>query len=323
MKRQDALVDRAEVVIVELVALGRAATEQRAGRRSAGPGALVVEVPVDQEVFLLGPQGGDDALAFATVAEEAAGCGRLLGDRLDRAQQGRLLVERLAVVQETKTLGMHERGAAGALQQEGGAGRVPGGVAARLEGVADAARGEGAGVGLALDQLLARRTRLIASPRPSGRRKASCFSAVLAGHGLEPVAVVRGAVLGGPLVHRLRDRVGDARLERLAVLDGPLEFRPDIRRQVPSIVSPEKTNEPKASVGEGSTAPLRNCSAACRQPQEITSSAEPDDRRPVTPPAARSLERVRGETRALDGAHSYDQVRGRCYLHLDMQLLSA
>src|SRR5450631_3658343 len=43
----------------------------------------------------------------------------------------------------------------GVLEDEGRRGRVPGGVAAGLEGRADPAGGEGRGVGLALDQLLA------------------------------------------------------------------------------------------------------------------------------------------------------------------------
>ena len=50
--------------------------------------------------------------------------------------------------------------------------------------------------------------------------KASCFSAVEAGEGLEPVGVVRGAVLDGPILHRVGDGLGDRGVERIAETDG-------------------------------------------------------------------------------------------------------
>ena len=54
---QDALGDRAEVVVLHLLALGRLGAEEGpAGVDQVGPGE--VEVLVDQEVFLLGAGGG-------------------------------------------------------------------------------------------------------------------------------------------------------------------------------------------------------------------------------------------------------------------------
>ena len=40
---------------------------------------------------------------------------------------------------------------------------------------------------------------------------------------LEPVGVVRGTLLDGPLLHRVRDHVGDLDVERLAAFDGAHE----------------------------------------------------------------------------------------------------
>ena len=68
---EDPLGDRAEVVVVELVALRRLGAEQRAARGHQ-VGALEEVLLVDQEVLLLGADGGEDALRLL-VAEDAAG----------------------------------------------------------------------------------------------------------------------------------------------------------------------------------------------------------------------------------------------------------
>src|SRR5262249_27532716 len=122
-----------------------------AGRNQVRP--LEEVLLVDQEVLLLGADGGEDTLALV-VAEQAQGLDRRAAERVHRAQQRNLRVERL-----TGPAGKRgrdaEQGPVRVLEDEGGAGRVPCGVAAGLEGGADAAGGEGGGVGLALDQLLA------------------------------------------------------------------------------------------------------------------------------------------------------------------------
>ena len=65
---EDPLGDRAEVVVVELVALGRLGAEQRAaGGDQVGP--LEVVLLVDQEVLLLGADGREHARGVA-VAEQ-------------------------------------------------------------------------------------------------------------------------------------------------------------------------------------------------------------------------------------------------------------
>ena len=101
------------------------------------------------------------------VAEPAQHAQRLLAQRLLRAQQRDLVVERLAGERDVGG-GDGQRDAVGLDLQEDRAGDVPGGVAARLERGADAARREGARVGLALDAGSCRRTRRSCGPRPSG-----------------------------------------------------------------------------------------------------------------------------------------------------------
>ena len=129
-ERQDAVGDGPEVLILELLALGGLGAEERpAGVDEVRP--VEVELPVDQEVLLLGPQVVNDALRLR--AEQLQDADGLLRERLHRAEERRLLVERL-------TGPAHERGrdderrAVRDHEQPGRAGRIPRRVAARLEG---------------------------------------------------------------------------------------------------------------------------------------------------------------------------------------------
>ncbi len=149
---EHALRDRAEVVVVELVPLRRLGAEQGAAGRDQ-VGALEEVLLVDQEVLLLGADRGEDALALL-VAEQPQRLDRRARERVHRAQQRDLRVERLAGPGGERGRDAEQRPVR-VLEDEGGAGRVPGGVAAGLEGGANAAGREGGGVGLALDQLLA------------------------------------------------------------------------------------------------------------------------------------------------------------------------
>ena len=92
-------------------------------------------------------------------------------------EQRGFLVEGFAGPAEERG-GDDQRGAVGMLHDVSGAGGIPGGVAAGFEGGAQAAGGEAAGIGLALDQFLAAEYRR-ARPSRSGVRKLSCFSAVM------------------------------------------------------------------------------------------------------------------------------------------------
>ena len=72
---------------------GCGADERAAGHHEVG--AQRRSTAVDEEVLLLGPERGEDALD-ALVAEQLEQLDRLVGERVHRAQQRRLLVERLA-----------------------------------------------------------------------------------------------------------------------------------------------------------------------------------------------------------------------------------
>ncbi len=140
-------------------------------------------------------------------------------------QERRLLVERLAGV------GAEGRGdAEHVVLDERGAGGVPYRVAARLEGGAQAAVGKARGVGLALDERLARELR----DRRAvvvGLEEAVVLLARDARERLEPVRVVRRAEGNGPLLHGVRHGVGHVKVERLALLDGRGELLVDVLGQ--------------------------------------------------------------------------------------------
>ena len=135
---------------------------------------------------------------------------------IDRSS-GSLLVEGFTRPRDERA-GDDQRAAVRGLQQPRGAGGIPRRVAAGLEGGAHAARREAGGVGLALDQLAA--VELgdgVAVGR--GREEAVVLLGRNARHGLEPVRVVRGAVLDGPVLHGGRDRVGGGVIQRFAAVN--------------------------------------------------------------------------------------------------------
>ncbi len=138
-ERQDPLADRAEVLVLQLLALGRCGAEQGpAGEQQVG--TVLGEPAVDQEVLLLGSDVREDALRFA-VAEPAQDAQRVLAERLLRSEQRDLVVQRLAG-ERHECRRDRQRDAIRLDLEEDRRGDVPGGVAARLERGADAARRE-------------------------------------------------------------------------------------------------------------------------------------------------------------------------------------
>ena len=120
--------DGAEVMLLELLALQRGVTEQRAARHDE-VGTLRVVLLADQEVLLLGADGGDHAVDM--LAEQSQHALGLLVDGAHGTQQRGFLVKRLAGVAA-------ERGgdAQHLVLDERVAGGVPCRVAASLEGCA-------------------------------------------------------------------------------------------------------------------------------------------------------------------------------------------
>ena len=123
--------DGAEVMFLELLALQRGVAEQRAARHDE-VGALRVVLLADQEVLLLGADGGDHAIDM--LAEQRQHALGLLVDSAHGAQQRGFLVKRLAGIAA-------ERGgdAQHLVLDERVAGGIPCRVAAGLERGAQAA----------------------------------------------------------------------------------------------------------------------------------------------------------------------------------------
>ena len=207
--------DGAEVVLLELLALARRVAEQRATGEHQVETLLVVLLG-DEEVLLLGAEGGGDAIG--PLAEQIEHAMRLVLDGAHGPQERRLLVKRLAGV------GAEGGGDAEHLVlDEGVGGGIPRRVAAGLEGGAQAARGEARRVGLALDELLARE-RHDGAAVLGGVDEAVVLLGGDAGEGLEPVGIMGRALLDGPLLHGVGDDVGHVDVKRHAFLDGSHEL---------------------------------------------------------------------------------------------------
>ena len=148
--------DGSKVVIVELVALRRRGADQGTAADHQVE-SFAKEILIDQEILLFASEGADDLRHVLIGAEDFQDTCRLFCHRLDRANERRLHVERLAGV--TGESGWDAEGGhpLGGGEQEGRAVRIPGGVTTGLVGVTNAARGERAGVGLADDQRIARK----------------------------------------------------------------------------------------------------------------------------------------------------------------------
>ena len=219
----DARLQRAEVLVVHLLPLGgTGAKERAAGILEVGP--ALVNGAVDEEILLFRADGGVDA-AHVFVAKEAQDAQRLAVERLDRAQKRRFLV------QHAPRIGIEGRGdAQRVVLDKGIAGGVPGGVAAGLEGGAQSARGEGRGVRLALDQLLAGELHDDAA-RAGGRQKGVVLFGGDVGQRLKPVGEMRRALGDGPILHGVGHHVGHAAIKVAALLNGLLQFFIGVVRQ--------------------------------------------------------------------------------------------
>ncbi len=207
--------DGAEVVLLELLALGRLAAEEGAAREDQVRTLLVV-VLLDQEVLLLRADGREDAVRI--LAEEGKHTLCLLLECDLGTQKRRLLVESLARVGDEG-----RRDAEHLVLDEGRRGRIPDRVAAGLERGTKAARREARCIRLTLDKLLA------AEGHEHGAVFARVDERVMllgrdAGEWLEPVRVVGRTMLERPLLHRMGNLVRDIDVQRIAVLDDGLQL---------------------------------------------------------------------------------------------------
>lgn len=216
MKARTPVGNGTEVVVVEFLSLGRFGSKEGAtGVDEVGTGEE--EVPVDQEVLLLGAgRGGNEG--FVGVSEELEDPLGLLVERLHRAEDGRLLVECFAGPGD-ECRGNAERCAVGVLEDVRRAGDVPDRVTAGLERLSDAAGRKAGAVRFALDELSAAEVGDGASLSVGGE-EAVVFFGGQSGEGIEDVGVVCGPVFDGPVLHGGGDDVGGGGVELLAILDG-------------------------------------------------------------------------------------------------------
>ena len=187
---------------------GRCSASRRSTRKYSCSGPMFVNTRLD-----------------GRVAEPAQDAERLGAERLLRAQERDLEVERLARVRDVRGRD-RQRDAVGLDLEEDRAGDVPAGVAARLERGAQAARREGARVRLALDEVPAGELGDRVAVTGRGQERVVLLGR-RAGHRHEPVGVVGRAVRQRPFLHAMGHRVDDRRIERLLSLDRPPQLAED------------------------------------------------------------------------------------------------
>ena len=215
--------DGAEVVVVHLLVLAALVPHQGAARQEE-VGACGIEALVNEEIFLLPTEVGADALH---IGAEIAGYGS--GGAVDGSQgflERCLVVKGLARVGD-KYGGNHQRVA----DDENGRGGVPGGIAAGLEGGADAAVGETGSVGLLLHEFLAAEVFYHAALAIVLYEGVVLLGRTF-GERLKPVGAVCGTHFHGPTLHALGHLVGHAECERCALFYGFAQFAIGVEGQV-------------------------------------------------------------------------------------------
>ena len=210
-------------MVVKLLTLRRLCTEKRSAAELE-VGTLLVHFLIYKEVFLLGSYRGANT-GRVGVAEQLEYTHSLLVQRLHGAKKRSLFIERLAAVRAECS-----RNAERLILYECIGGRVPCGVAARLKGRTQTARGKGRSVRLALDELFTRKLHDYAAV---GRRgdKAVVFFCRDSGQRLEPMGKVRCALFDRPVLHSLRNCVCNVGFKLGAIVDRLFQRIVDIRRQ--------------------------------------------------------------------------------------------
>ena len=216
-----------KVVVLKLLPLGRGSakkgpsTEQKVRTKGC-------EVFVHQKVFLFGAHLCMYACCRC-VAKKAQYAQSLLREGSDGADERDLAIERLA------RIGVEEGGnvqgcGIGSWDHEDRHGRIPGRVAAGLEGRAYAARREGGRIRLAAYEHLAGKV-ADGLAVAYGREEGIVLFRSGSGHGLEPVGVVGGTLCHGPFLHGSSNAVRHGRIEATTAVDDALKVLVDILRQ--------------------------------------------------------------------------------------------
>ncbi len=225
----NSLADGAEIMVVQLLALGRHGSEEGA----AGVDqvlALEVFLPVYDEIFLLRADGRND-LGGGGVAEQTQYPERLLLDGLHGAQKRSLLVQSLPG-EGAEGSGNAENSSGSIFPDECRGRAVPGGVAPCLKGGPQSSGGEGGSVRLALDQVLAGELHEDGAVLLGRRDKRIMFFSGKTGKRLEPVGVVGGAFFNGPFFNGGCHDIRSGGIQFLSALDGLVQFMVDALGEV-------------------------------------------------------------------------------------------
>ena len=198
-------------------------THQRASRHEQVRTSRV-EPFVDEEILLF-PTEVHLYLTYIIV-EITTDVVCRLRDGPDGAEQGRLVVESLARVGDE-----YGRDTECVVDDEDRRCRIPGRVATRLEGVADAPVGERRSIRFLLDEQLATES-LHHAPLAVVFDEGIMLLSRSLRERLEPVSVVRRPHVLGPFLHALGHRISDAAVEPGAIVDDVDEFRIDLGREV-------------------------------------------------------------------------------------------
>ena len=206
----------AKVVVFHFLTLGRGGTDKGAASQQQ-VGTQGSQIFVNQEVFLFGAHIGTH-VGRRGVAKELENTRGLTRQGRYGANERNLAVKSFARIRVKVRRNVQGR-PIGRGDDEHRHGGIPRGIAACFKRGADAARRERGGVRLTADQHFAREfaDNLTID---GGRQEGIVLFGSEACHGMEPVGVVRGTVLNGPILHGVGNNVGDFRIQTFAVAYG-------------------------------------------------------------------------------------------------------
>ena len=197
-----AVLDRSEVVVVKFLSLGSRSAKQRSASEDQVL-SLIIGSLVYQEVLLLSAYGCNYSLCGG-IAEKSEYSQSCVGNNVHGAKQRSFLIQRFTGVgiecgRDIKRTALYE--CIG--------GRIPCGIASRLERCSDTAGREAGRIGLALDKLLAGELHDNSAVAHRGDEAVVLLSGDT-GHRLEPVCVMCCTLLDRPVLHCACNYVGNA-----------------------------------------------------------------------------------------------------------------
>ncbi len=212
---QDTGFDDTEIMVIQFLALGRHCAEQStAGKFQVF--TLFILVAVDQEVFLLGTDTGDDPFNIF-IAEQFQDTKGLFVQSLHRTQKRRLFIQRFTAVRAEGS-----RDAQRMIFYESVGSRIPCGITSGFKGCAKSARRERRSIRLAFDQFFAGEFHND-TPVRCRRNKAVMLFSGNAGHRLEPVSEVGSSLFDRPFLHCGSDFIRYLTVQRPSLFDGSLQ----------------------------------------------------------------------------------------------------